>query len=103
MTASPADAFSDLLAQERAAALQANVEKLLEIQDAKRAVMDNLKRSSEPEDRIRALSVRAQDNIDLLRHLVHCLRSISSIPEKDTYTAAGQFAEASMGNERGTV
>jgi hypothetical protein len=90
-----AQAFARALDAEREAAVRADFEALLRIQDEKRALMPLVKATSTPE--IAAdLADRARKNIVLLRHLLACLRGSLGLENEPTYTARG---EATLRNQ----
>jgi hypothetical protein len=97
-----AQAFAALLADERQAAIRADFDALLRIQDEKRALLAQLKQHASPE-LVSELAERARTNLGLMRHLVSCLRGHLGIDAEPTYTARGQAASALCRALRGRV
>lgn len=92
--------MADLLEQEHAAALRADVQALAEIQDEKRGAVERLRASNPSNDIITALEAATQRNIALIRHLVRCLRAVTVEPAELAYSAAGTRVEAHVGCTR---
>ena len=84
-----AQAFAQALEEERAAALRADFETLLRVQEDKRALLPLLKATAE-EAVVNELSERARKNILLLRQLLSCVQGALGISAEATYTAHGQ-------------
>lgn len=85
-----AQAFARALDEERAAALRADFDALLRVQEEKRALLPELKQGLPPEV-VADLSERARKNLVLLRTLHACVSGYLGI-EDSTYTAQGQAA-----------
>lgn len=82
--------FLEALKQERAAACQADVDRLLELQEEKRQLLREL-RVAELSQQVRAsLASQAQRNLALLRQLVQCYSALSTESGEPTYDAHGQ-------------
>jgi|ERR1700712_3568305 hypothetical protein len=88
-----AQAFARALEAEREAALHADFDALLRIQDEKRALMPLLKEQQTPESAAE-LAEFARRNIVLLRHLLACVRGTLGLDHEPTYTAKGQATGA---------
>jgi hypothetical protein len=86
-----AQAFARALEEERTAALRADFETLLRVQEDKRALLPLLKATAE-EAVVHDLSERARKNILLLRQLLGCVQGALGISAEPTYTASGQSA-----------
>jgi hypothetical protein len=87
-----AQAFARALDEERAAALRADFDALLRVQEEKRALLPELKQGLAP-DIAADLSERARKNLVLLRTLHACVQGYLGIEVEDpTYTAQGQAA-----------
>jgi hypothetical protein len=86
-----AQAFARALDAEREAAIKADFEALLRIQDEKRALMVAVKETTTPEV-AGELADRARKNIILLRHLLACLRGHLGLDSEPTYTSRGEAA-----------
>jgi hypothetical protein len=84
-----AQAFARALEAEREAALHADFDALLRIQEEKRALMPLLKEQQTPEAAAE-LAEAARKNILLMRHLLACVRGYLGIDQEPTYTAKGQ-------------
>ena len=85
-----AQAFARALDAERAAALRADFDALLRVQEEKRALLPELKQGL-PADVVADLTERARKNLVLLRTLHSCVQGYLGI-EESTYTAQGQTA-----------
>lgn len=68
--------FRDALAAEREALRHADVDALVAIQDEKRAALDGLREAGLPQEIRDAFAREAQANLELMHHLVSCLRGI---------------------------
>lgn len=90
---SAAERLSRLLEHERIAAISADVDALMQIQDLKRDVIDAVHAGNTPPDEIEALATAARNNIVLMRHLVQCLRGFSLV-EDNAYGATGERVNA---------
>ncbi|MET0386133.1 MAG: hypothetical protein ABW321_09260 [Polyangiales bacterium] len=84
-----AEAFARCLAAEREAALKADFDALVLIQEEKRTLLPLLKQSADPAV-VEELSDRARKNLRLLRQLVMCVQGMLGVPAENTYTAQGQ-------------
>jgi len=87
-----AQAFARALAEDREAALHADFDTLMRVQDEKRALLPLLQTGIAPE--IAAdLQDRARKNLVLLRQLLTCVQGALGIQQAEsTYTAHGQAA-----------
>ncbi|HEY2733624.1 MAG TPA: hypothetical protein VGI70_06545 [Polyangiales bacterium] len=97
-----AQAFSDALEVERQAAMRADFDALLRVQEQKRALMPLVQTSAPPEV-ARELAERARRNLGLMRFLLSCLRGQLGLDAEPTYTARGQANEAVKSALRGRL
>jgi hypothetical protein len=97
-----AQAFARALEAERQAALRADFDALLRIQEEKRELMPLVKQSAAPELTIE-LAAQARKNLGLLRHLLSCVRGLVMVDGESTYTASGQSIAAPAGALRGRI
>jgi hypothetical protein len=95
-------AFEAALETERVAALRADFDTLLRVQDEKRALLAQLKASATPEV-AGELAERARKNVFLIRHLLACLRGQLGLDAEPTYGARGQAIDAPQGGMRGRL
>lgn len=95
-------AFGEVLDRERALALRADVDGLAEIQEEKRALLQQLQVSGAPEAETAKLKQQALSNVQLIRHLVVCLQGLSS-PPASTYTAGGGRPSGTMSRSWGRL
>ena len=86
-----AQAFARALEEERSAALRADFETLLCVEDEKRALLPLLQATAE-EAVVNDLSERARKNIVLLRQLLSCVQGALGISAEPTYNASGHSA-----------
>jgi len=85
-----AEAFARALEVEREAALRADFDVLLRVQDEKRELLPLLKMSAPPEV-VDELSERARKNLLLMRQLLQCVQGMLGVgAESGSYTASGQ-------------
>lgn len=85
-----AEAFAHALEAEREAALCADFDALLRIQDEKRELLPVLKATADPAV-VEALSERARKNLVLMRQLLQCVQGMLGLDaEPSGYTATGQ-------------
>lgn len=95
------DEFSRLLQQENRALREADVGRLVELQQQKRAALDAMKdRGVDVPDEV---AEAARCNVALMRHLVQCLRGMSAQDPEVTYNAAGQRSPHPEGTSRGAL
>jgi hypothetical protein len=87
-----AEAFARALDVEREAALKADFDALLRVQEEKRTLLPLLKQSAD-EATVLELSERARKNLRLLRQLVTCVQGALGVEPENTYTAYGQNAQ----------
>lgn len=86
---SAVDELEKLLDEERDAARRADVDRLVSLQEEKRAVLDRLGAISlSTEDRAR-IGRRAEANLALMRHLSQCLGAYLGAGNPTTYSATG--------------
>jgi hypothetical protein len=88
-----AQAFAEALEVERLAALRADFDTLVRVQEEKRVLLP-LVQASAPPEQARELGERARKNLGLMRMLVVCLRGHLGLDAEPTYTAKGQTSEA---------
>jgi hypothetical protein len=87
-----AQAFARALAEEREAALHADFDTLLRVQEEKRALLPHLQNGVAPE-LAADLQDRARKTLVLLRQLLSCVQGVLGIEvAESTYTAHGQAA-----------
>lgn len=98
-----AQAFSDLLAEEREAAAAADITRLVQIQELKGDALTRLRQCEQDPEIVETLSGRALENIALMRHLVSMLRAMLNDGEEATYGGLGQRVEPDIVNRRGTL
>jgi hypothetical protein len=99
---SPAEAFAQALETERQAAVHADFEALLQVQEEKRVLLPLLQESATPEV-ARELAEQARKNLGLLRQLVACMRGYLEIDHEPTYTARGEPLQSAPGGLRGRL
>jgi hypothetical protein len=87
----PAQAFARALAEEREAALHADFDTLMRVQEEKRALLPLLQTGVAPE-LAADLQDRARKNLVLLRQLLACVQGALGVEQESTYTAHGQAA-----------
>lgn len=81
-------ALGEVLAAERRAATNADVEQLLALQEDKRRALEALRAARLPATEMKGLAETARQNLALLRHLVGCLRAMAGV-EPATYGPNG--------------
>ena len=96
------EAFAMALAEERRAAMQADFDALMRVQEQKRALMPALRDAPMDETTHRELSEAARDNIALIRHLFVCVKGYLGSDEPN-YTARGESAPTTMHYLRGRL
>lgn len=89
-----------LLEHERSAALRADVDALVELQESKHSQFARLTQAHADDDRMDSLREKATANVQLIRHLVACLNGIL-MPNGATYTAQGRHPSSGYGRSRG--
>jgi hypothetical protein len=90
-------AFARALSAEREAALRADFDGLLRVQEEKRALLPLLKETADPAI-VEELSEQARKNLRLLRHLLLCVEGTLGITAAaPTYNASGQNAQRAFG------
>jgi hypothetical protein len=99
----PFDELVALLDREREAARRADLDTLVELQEAKRIVVEQISHSELPRDRLAELAEKAHSNIWLLRHLVQCLQGMINEGEEPTYSATGKLPAPGGGSSRGNA
>jgi len=97
-----AQAFAAALDVEREAALHADFDTLLRVQEEKLALMPFVKANAAPEV-ARDLGERARKNLALMRTLLACLRGTLGLDAEPTYTARGQARESVPSALRGRL
>ena len=99
---SPAVQLARLLDEEREAAKAANLERLVELQEAKRAAVESLGAIPPSDEEHSALAIAARENLVLIRHLASMYRALAGGGVAVTYGAAGQRVETGdLKHERG--
>lgn len=86
-----AQAFARALDEEREAALRADFDTLMRVQEEKRTLLPQLQAGIAPE-LAADLQDRARKNLVLLRQLLSCVQGVLGIEPESTYTAHGQAA-----------
>lgn len=86
---SAAQRLSRLLENERIAAISADIDGLMELQDQKRDALGAVNPSNTSTREIEVLAEAARNNIVLMRNLVQCLRGFSLV-EESAYGASGE-------------
>lgn len=100
---SAAEAFAQALADERRAALRADFDGLLRVQEEKRALMASLREAPPDEDVARRLAEAARQNIALIRHLSACVKGYLGAAAEPVYTARGEAATQGSNHLRGRL
>lgn len=85
-----ASELAEVLREERLAATRADVDRLLAIQEEKRAALEAVRAAALPADEIAPLAATARENLSLIRQLVTCLRGMAG-EEPPTYGRSGQL------------
>jgi len=98
-----AEAFSRALAEERRAALQADFDALLRVQEEKRALMPSLREAAIDPELTKKLGEAARQNVALIRHLVACVKGYLGASAEPGYTARGETAQAALHTVRGKL
>ena len=99
-------ALRALLEQEWDAARRADVDALIELQNKKQELVDELKRSGKTAGELESLTADMNRNLSLMRHMVDCMRGLVQVGDPQTYTSDGQQvggAGALRGKERGRL
>lgn len=97
------EAFAMALGEERRAAMQADFDGLLRVQEQKRALMPALREAAMDEDTHRELSEAARENIALIRHLFVCVKGYLGSDAEPNYTSQGESAPAPASFLRGRL
>ena len=95
-------AFKDALETERNAALRADFDRLLTVQEEKRALLEQVRASATPE-MAGELAELARKNLALLRHLLSCVRGYLGLDAEPSYGAKGQSLDGPQGSLRGRL
>lgn len=98
-----AQAFVRALAEERRAALQADFDGLLRVQEQKRVCLAELRAAGVDAELHRELADAARQNIQLIRHLFACVKGYLGATAEPGYTARGEVASASLNHVRGRL
>jgi hypothetical protein len=98
-----AQAFARALAEERRAALQADFDGLLRVQEEKRTRLSELQVAGVDAQVHRELADAARQNIQLIRHLFACVKGYLGATAEPGYTARGEVAPASVAHLRGRL
>jgi hypothetical protein len=98
-----AQAFARALAEERRAALQADFDGLLRVQEEKRVRLSELQAEGLDAQAHRELAEAARENIQLIRHLFACVKGYLGATAEPGYTARGEVAPASLNHVRGRL
>lgn len=97
------EAFAMALAEERRAAMHADFDALMRVQEQKRALMPALRGASMDETTHRELSEAARENIALIRHLFVCVKGYLGSEAEPNYTARGDTAPNQIRYLRGRL
>lgn len=97
-----AQAFAAALEVERKAALCADFETLLRVQEEKRELLPRLQSCSD-QALIDELSERARKNLQLMRQLLTCVQGMVGTPNESAYTAHGQSVQPGAATLRGRL
>jgi hypothetical protein len=98
-----AQAFARALVEERRAAMQADFDGLLRVQDEKRVCLSQLQAAGIDVATHRELAEAARQNIALIRHLFACVKGYLGADAEPGYTARGEVASASTNHVRGRL
>lgn len=82
------EAFARLLEDERQAAVRADVDALVSIQEPKRAALEAVRTLGLSGAAVDALATRARHNVALMRHMLECMKGLVGLDEKDGATYA---------------
>lgn len=96
------DELRQLLDAEREAALRADVEGLVALQESKRLALERLAGTKLAAAVADPMGRRARSNLALMRHLVDCLRGVTGTQHNGTYSPDGALAPR-PGRSRGTL
>ena len=96
--------FRDALAVEREAVRRADVDALVTIQHEKRAALEELQKAGVPKEIRDAFAREAKVNLELMHHLVSCLRGIVAAEGGAVYGKQGQVkVTADLGRRHGAA
>lgn len=98
-----AQAFARALIEERRAAVAADFDALLRVQEEKRTLLSELQAAGVDLQTQRELAEIARENIFLIRHLFACVKGYLGATAEPGYTARGEVAPASMNHVRGRL
>jgi hypothetical protein len=98
-----AQAFARALVEERRAAVQADFDALVRVQDEKRARLDELRAVELSAELHRELAEAARQNVQLIRHLFACVKGYLGATAEPGYTARGEVAPAAVNHVRGRL
>jgi hypothetical protein len=96
-------AFAQALAEERRAAMQADFEALVRVQDDKRALLPALREVELDAAVHRQLGEAARENVALIRHLFACVKGYLGAQAEPSYTARGEAAPSAPSYLRGRL
>jgi hypothetical protein len=98
-----AQAFARALEEERRAAVHADFDGLLRVQEEKRSRLSELQAAGVDAETHRALTEAARQNIQLIRHLFACVKGYLGADAEPGYTARGEVAPAAPKHMRGRL
>lgn len=98
-----AQAFAHALAEERRAALHADFDALVRVQEEKRVLLTSLVQAGLDESLKRELAEAARQNIALIKHLFACVKGYLGAQAEPGYTARGETAPARVHHLRGRL
>ena len=93
--------FRDVLGAERDAARRADTSALVALQEMKRQALDEVRAASPTPEVWDELAELARANLELMRHLVSCLRGI--VGEPGTYGATARVQVDDTGRDHGAA
>jgi hypothetical protein len=82
--------LAEILREERLAVTRADVDRLVAIQEEKRAALDAVRAAALPAGELAPLLATARETVSLMRQLVTCLRGMAG-EEPPTYGPSGQL------------
>lgn len=94
--AAAGERFKQLLQQEKDAARRADVNALAELQAEKERCLQALHDADLPDAERAEINALAGRNVDLMRHLVGCLRAMVQPQGEPTYDASGARADEAL-------
>lgn len=94
----------DLLDKERLAAIAADVDAVVCVQEDKRSALEAFHASYPDREEVELLAEVAHANLVLLRHLAECFRGLAGLEGQSVYGAGGQSVQlGSRGRRHGAL